>query len=132
MLAMPAMLCSPAAAMGAEENDPTAVPPGKVEVAEKENVDVGYSEDAAVKALTRTLVARPRLPAVMAASPKPPMVVPLRSDATGVARRAIGGSTARRRYAADAADGATLLMSAPHNTGKLCWRRRTTMIIQMR
>ena len=75
MLAMPAMLCSPAAAMVAKERGLAAVPTGKVEAAEKEKVDVGDGENAAVKAPTRTVVARPRLPVVIAA-PKPPMVVP--------------------------------------------------------
>ena len=68
MLAMPAMLSSPAAAVAAE----------KVEAAVKEKVDVGDGKDDAVKTPTRTVVARPRLPAVMAASPKPPKVVPPR------------------------------------------------------
>ena len=57
---------------------PAAVPTGKVEAAEKEEVDVGDDKDAAVKAPTRTVVARPRPPVVMAAAPKPPMVVPPR------------------------------------------------------
>ena len=35
-------------------------------------------QGAAVKTPTRTVVARPRLPAVVAAAPKPPMVVPSR------------------------------------------------------
>ena len=60
------------------EKGPAAVPTGKVEAAEKEKVDVGDSEDAAVKAPIRTVVARPRLPAVMAEAPKLPMVVPPR------------------------------------------------------
>ena len=59
----------------------------KVEAAEKQKADVGDVKDAAVKAPTRTVVARPRLPTVMAAAQKPPMVVPPRLDATGVARR---------------------------------------------
>ena len=50
----------------------------KVEAAVKEKVDVGDGKDDAVKTPTRTVVARPRLPAVMAASPKPPKVVPPR------------------------------------------------------
>ena len=78
MLAMPAMLCSPAAAMVATEKGPAAVPTGKVEAVVKENADVGDGTDAAVKAPTRTVVARPRLPAVMAAAPKPPKMVPPR------------------------------------------------------
>ena len=78
MMAMPAMLCSPAAARVATEKGPAAVPTTKVEAAEKEKVDVGNGKDAAVKAPTRTVVARPRLPAAMAAAPKPPMVVPPR------------------------------------------------------
>ena len=78
MLAMPAMLCSPAAAMVAKEKGPAAVRTGKVEAAEKEEMDVGDGKDAAVKAPTRTVVAWPRLPAVMAAKQKPPMVVPPR------------------------------------------------------
>ena len=48
----------------------------KVEAAVKEKVNIGDGKDAAIKAPTRTVVARPRLPAVMAAAPKPPMVVP--------------------------------------------------------
>ena len=44
----------------------------------KGKVDVGDGKDAAVKAPARTVVARPRLPAVMAAAPRPPMVVPPR------------------------------------------------------
>ena len=64
MLAMPAMLCSPAVAMVAAEKGPAAVPTGKVEAAEKEKVDTGDGKDAAVKAPTGTVVARPRLPAV--------------------------------------------------------------------
>ena len=51
---------------------------GKVETATRQKADVGDSEDEAVKAPTRTAVARPRLPAVMAAAPNPPMVVPPR------------------------------------------------------
>ena len=57
MLVMPAMLCSPAAAVVAAEKGPAAVPMGKVEAAVKEKVDVGDSKDAAVKAPTRTVVA---------------------------------------------------------------------------
>ena len=75
ILAMPAMLCSPAAAMVVTENGPAAVPTVKVEAAVKEKVDVGDGKDAAEKAPTRTVVARPRLPGVMATAPKPPMVV---------------------------------------------------------
>ena len=78
MLVMPAMLCSPAAAMVATEKRPTAVPTGKVEAAVKEKVNVGDGKDAAVKAPMRTVVTRPRLPAVMRAAPKPPTVVPPR------------------------------------------------------
>ena len=78
MLAMLVMLCSPAAAMVATEKGSAAVPTGKVEAAENEKVDVGDGKVAAVKAPTRTVVAWPRLPAVMAAAPKPPMVVPPR------------------------------------------------------
>ena len=63
---------------GAKEKGPAAVPTGKVEAAEKEKEDVGDGKDAAVKAPTRTVVARPRLPAVTAAAPKPPVVVPPR------------------------------------------------------
>ena len=40
MLAMPTMLCSPAAAVVATENGPAAVPTGKVEAAAKKKVDV--------------------------------------------------------------------------------------------
>ena len=70
-----AMLCFPAAAVVAAEKGPAAVPMGKVEAAIKEKVDFGDSKDAAVKAPTRTVVARPRLPAAMAAAPKSPKVV---------------------------------------------------------
>ena len=116
-----------------------------MEATATEKVDVGDSTDEAVKAQTRTVVARPRLPAAMAAASKPPKVVPPRRDATGVARRAIGRPTARRSYAADAkdggtlpmsaprprrsdatvaTDGGTLLISAPRRKKKLCWRCR--------
>ena len=104
-LAMLVMLCSPAAVAA-------AVATGKVEAAAKKKVDVGGSKDEAVKAPTRTVVARPRLPAAMAAAPKPPKVVPPRSDATYVARRVIGGPTAGRIYAADVKGGGILPMSA--------------------
>ena len=53
MLAMPAMLCLPAAAMVATEKGPVAVPTGKVEAAEREKMDVVDGKDAAVKAPTR-------------------------------------------------------------------------------
>ena len=66
------------AAVVAAEKGRAAVPTGKVEAAVKEKADVGDSKDAAVKAPTRTVVARPRLPAAMAAAPKPPKVVPPR------------------------------------------------------
>ena len=68
---------------------------------------------------------RPRLPAAMAPEPKPAKVVPPRRDATGVARRAFGGPTARRSYAADAMDGGKPLMPAPCRKEKLCWQHRT-------
>ena len=68
MLAMPAMLCPPAA----------AVPTGKMEAMVKEKADGGDSKDAAVMAPTSTVVARPRLPAAIAAAPKPPKMVPPR------------------------------------------------------
>ena len=61
--------------MVATAKGPAAVPTGKVEAVVKEKVDVGDGKDVAVKALTRTVAARPRLPAVMAAAPTPPMVV---------------------------------------------------------
>ena len=77
-LAMQAKQCSPAAAVVAAEKAAASVPTGKVEAAAKENVDVGDSKDEAVKAPTRTVVARPRLPAAMATAPKPPKVVPPR------------------------------------------------------
>ena len=64
-LAMPAMLCSPAAAVVAVERAAATVPTGKVEAAAKGKGDVGYSKDKAVKTLTRTVVARPRLPAAI-------------------------------------------------------------------
>ena len=49
---------------------------GKVEATAAEKADVGESTDEAVKAPTRSAVARPRLPMVMAAASKPPKVVP--------------------------------------------------------
>ena len=69
MLAMPAMLCLPAASVVATEKGPAAVPTVKMEAAEKERVDVGDGKDAAAKAPTGTVVAWPRLPAVMTATP---------------------------------------------------------------
>ena len=78
ILAMPAMLCSLAPAMVATEKGPAAVATGKVEAAEKETVDVGDGKDVAVKPRTRTVVAPPRLPAVMTAARKPPMLIPPR------------------------------------------------------
>ena len=75
-------------------------------------MDVEDSRDEAVKVPTRTVVARPRLPAAVAAAPKPPKVVPPRRDATGVASGAVGRLTTRRRDAADAKDRSTLPMSA--------------------
>ena len=75
MLVMPAMLCSPVVAGVAAEKGPAAVATGKVEAAVKEKMDAGDSKDAVVKAPTRTVVAQPRLPAAMAAAPKPPKVV---------------------------------------------------------
>ena len=121
--------------------------------AAKEKVDVRDSKDQAAKAPTGSVVARPRLPVVMAAAPKPPKVVTPRRDATGVARRATRRPTARRSYAADAKDEsilpmsfprprrsdvavapdeATLLMSAPRRKGKLCRRCRTTTVMMVR
>ena len=144
-LAMLAMLCSPP--------PPPAVATGKVEAAAKEKVEVGDSKDEAAKAPTRSVVAQPRLPAAIAAAPKPPKVVTPRRDATGVARRAIGRPTARRSYAADAkdggtlpmsaprprrsdatvaTDGGTLLISAPRRKKKLCWRCRATTVMMVR
>ena len=117
------------------------------EAAATKEDDVGESTDEAAKAPTRSVVARPRLPAAIASAPKPPKVVPPRRDATGVARRAIGGPTVRRSYAADAKDGGTLPMSAPRprrsdaavardggtllisSPRKLCWRCRTKMVM---
>ena len=77
---MLAMLCSPVAAMAvvAAKQEAAAVPTGKVEVAANEKVYVADSKAEVVKALTRTVVARPRLPEAMAAAPKPPKVVPPR------------------------------------------------------
>ena len=49
---------------------------GKVEATSTEKADVGESTDEAVKAPTKSLVARPRLPVAMAAGPKPPKLVP--------------------------------------------------------
>ena len=51
---------------------------GKVETTAKEKVESRGSTDEAVYAPTRTVVARPRLPAAMAAASKPPTVVPPR------------------------------------------------------
>ena len=99
-LAMLAVLCSPAAAVVAAGKAAAAVAAGKamvevatgkVEATAMKTVNVGDSTDEAVKAATRTVVDRPRLPAAMIAAPKPPKVVPPRRDATNVARRAIGG-----------------------------------------
>ena len=118
------------AEMVAKEQGPAAVPTGMWRPRKNEKVDVGGGKD--VVAPTRTAVARPRLPVVMATAQKPPKVVRSRLDATDVARRVIGGSTARRRYAANATDGGTLLMSAPRRKRKLCWRRRTTIMMMIR
>ena len=74
-LAMSAMLCSPAAAVVVAEKAVVAVPTEKVEAAAREKEDAGDSKDEAVKASTRTVVAPPQLPAVMATAPKPPKVV---------------------------------------------------------
>ena len=63
---------------GGHRKGAAGVPTGKVEAAENEKVDVGDGKNAAVKAPTRTVVARPRLPVMMAAASKPPMVVPPR------------------------------------------------------
>ena len=153
-LAMLAMLCSPAAAaVVAAGKAAAAVATGKVEATATEKVDVGDSTDEAVKEPTRTVVARPRLPAAMEAALKPPKVEPPKRDATGVARRATRRPTARRSYAADAKDEsilpmsfprprrsdvavapdeATLLMSAPRRKGKLCRRCRTTTVMMVR
>ena len=147
-LATLAMLCSPPATAA-------VVAAGKAAVAvaaAMKKVDVGDSNDEAAKVTSRSVVAWPRLPGAMAAAPKPPKVVTPRRDATGVARRAIGRTTARRSYAAakdggtqsksaprlrrsDAAvatDGGTLLMSAPRRKKKLCWRCRTTTVMMVR
>ena len=88
-LAMLATLCSPvaAAAVVAAEKAAATMAKGKVEAVAKEKVDVGDSKDEAAKAPTRSVVAQPRLPAAIAAAPKPPKVVTPRRDATGVARR---------------------------------------------
>ena len=48
---------------------------GKDRGAAAETADVGVSTDEAVEARTMSAVARPRLPMVMAAAPKPPKVV---------------------------------------------------------
>ena len=88
-LATLAMLCLPAAAAAvvaagkaaaavAAGKVAVAVATGKVEVTVTEKVDAGDSTDEAVKAPTRMVVARPRLPAAMAAAPKPPKVAPPR------------------------------------------------------
>ena len=76
-LAMPAMLCSPAAAAAvvAAGKAVAAVATGKVEAAATEEVDIGESTDDPVKAPRRSVVARPRLPVAIAAVPKPPKVV---------------------------------------------------------
>ena len=76
MLAMPAMLCSPAAV--AAEQVAEAVPTGKVEAAAKEKEDIGDSKDGKVNVPTRMALARQRLPVAMATALKPPQVVPLR------------------------------------------------------
>ena len=78
MLAMPAMLCLPAAAMGSTEKGAGGGAHGKCQAEVKETVYVGKGNDEKLKASTRTVVVRPGLPAVMAAAPKRPMVVSLR------------------------------------------------------
>lgn len=75
-----AMLCMPVRAA-------VVVAAGKVDVATKETADGGGSTDKAVEVPTRTVVARPRLPAAMASEPKPPKVVRPREGASGVARK---------------------------------------------
>ena len=68
---MLAVLCSPAAAATAAVSAgkmAAAVAKGKVEAMATEKVDVGDSKNDAVKAPTKTVVARPRLPAAMAAA----------------------------------------------------------------
>ena len=49
---------------------------GKVEAAATEKAGVEESSDEAVEAPTRSVEAPPRLPVAMAATPKPPKVVP--------------------------------------------------------
>ena len=72
-------ICSPsAAAVVAAGKTAAAVATGKVEATATEKVDVGESTGEAVKAPTKSVVARPRLPMAMAAAPKPPKVVPPR------------------------------------------------------
>ena len=73
-----AMLSSPvaaAAALVAAKNAAAAMATGKVETATTETLDVGETTDEVVKAPTRSVVARPRLPVAMAPAPKPPKVV---------------------------------------------------------
>ena len=49
---------------------------GKVEATATEKVDIGESTDEAIKAPTRSVVARPRLPVSMAEGQKTPKAVP--------------------------------------------------------
>ena len=79
-LAMLAMLSSPAAAAGvvAAGKAAAAVAAGKMKMAAEGKVENKGSTDEAVESPTRTVVARPWLPAAMAAAPKPPKVVPPR------------------------------------------------------
>ena len=69
--------------MVAAKNAAAAMATGKVETATTETLDVGETTDEVVKAPTRSVVARPRLPVAMAAAPKPPKVVPQLGGATG-------------------------------------------------
>ena len=73
------MFASGGAAVAAEKA-PAAAPTGKMEAAAGEKVDVLDSKDEAVKTPTKSEVARPRLPAAMAAPPKPPKVLPSSLD----------------------------------------------------
>ena len=103
MLTMQAKLCTPGAAV--------AVAAGKLEA--EEWADVGDITNEAEEGPARTVGARSRLVVAMAAAPKPRREVLQWATAIGVARKAIGRSTAWRSYVADAKDGGTVPMPAP-------------------
>ena len=85
-LATQGMLCTPAA---------VAVVADKVEAMAEKKADGDDSLDEVEKAPTRPVVDWPRLLVAMAAATKPPAEVLQWASVIGVARRAIGGATAR-------------------------------------